>query len=234
MCFSFTIMSALLVSKEHYRPLNRWDNARLQPGPVHSVGDSITGIRLKHSHPDLPLRWEKAYSGKNSTLMGDNNTDGDHHGFFNDGYGQPYVKDSNWAAHREFKTPLGWVQHDLRPADKSHEPLLSSTPNAKWDLRVADTYSIYRPGFEFLPLPGGYTPVPGELPRGGLAPEITAVTSPENDQIETPEHLGELSSTVDFQGGSSENTPRLFGRILPRPGRRFFKEAAFRLGPKKR
>lgn len=203
-------------------------------GPVHSVGDSITGIRLKHSYPDLPLRWEKAYSGKNSDLMGDNNTDGFKEGHFSGGYGDPYVKTSNWPVFREFKTGVGWVQHDLRPPDKLHEPLLSSTPNAKWDLRVANTYNIYRPGFHFLPLPYGYVPSPGEIPRGGMVPEVTAVVSPENDVIETPEHLGMLSSSSDFQGGSSETMNRLFGRILPRPGRRYFDQPNTGLGPKKR
>lgn len=214
-------MAVLLLSKDAYRPLNRWDYDRIQPGNVHSVGDAITGIRLKHSFPDLPIRWSKKFSGKkNGCLMGDNNTDGYKMGYFNDGMGDPYVKDSNWPSYREFRTPHGWVQQDLRPEDRTEEPILQSTPNAKWDTRVAEVYRVNRPGFEFLPLPGGYHPSPGEVPRGGLVPEITDVVTRQNDTLETPQHLANLSSNVETYEGSQVH--RMYGRILPRPSRPMF------------
>lgn len=218
-------MSAPLVSKEAYRPLNRWDHDRIQPGNVHSVGDSITGIRLKHSFPDLPIRWDPTYSGVvNGELMGDNNCDGyPGLGHFNEGMGEPRVFDSNWPSYREFRTAHGWVYQDLRPEDRYDEPLLQSTPNAKWDNRVAETYRIRRSGFDFLPLPGGYHPSPGQTPRGGLVPEITDVVTRENDVIETPQHLAALSSNITTYEGS--NMHRLYGRILPRPSRPMFDQA---------
>jgi hypothetical protein len=211
-------MAELLLSNAGYRPLNRWDHHRIQPGPVHSVGDAITGIRLKHSHPDLPLRWDKDYSGEHATLMGDNNTDGNHSGFFNDGLGQPYVKTGHWPVYREFRTPLGYINQDLRPPDKTFEPLLSSTPNLKWDRRVAETYKIYRPGFDFLPLPGGFAPERGQIPRGGSVPSVTNVIVPENEVVNTPNHLA-LLNRGDQTAAFRQN--RLLGQLLPVAGRKY-------------
>ena len=227
-CFSVeNIMAALLISDAKYRPLNRWDHDRIQPGNVHSVGDTITGIKLKHSQPDLPIRYEKKFSGKNAGLMGDNNTDGGHTGYFNHGYGSPYTKDSNWPSWRQFDTPLGWIHEDLRPPDKSYQPLLSSTPNAKWDQRVAETYKIYRPGFDFLPLPHGYQPSPGDLPRGGNTPTVTDVVVPECDVVN---YTNQMSLVTD---GIEQSVNRLAGSFLPRPGRRYFPQANTKYGKKR-
>jgi len=219
-------MAGLVISDAAYRPINRWDHHRIQPGPVHSVGDAITGVKFKHSHPDLPIRWDPEFKGAKSTLMGDNNSDGNHEGYFNDGMGDPMVKDSNWPSYRDFKVAVGWVQQDLRPPDKTGQPLLQSTPNSKWDLKVANTYNVLRPGFHFLPLPGGYGPSVGDLPRGGNVPAVTNVISPDHDVINFKNQLALL-------GAEQMNAlNEMVGTILPQPGRRFFARRNVR-GPNK-
>ena len=41
--------------------LNTWNNKYIAPGPVSSVGDVLLGVRLKHSAPNLPLRWDPKF-----------------------------------------------------------------------------------------------------------------------------------------------------------------------------
>jgi hypothetical protein len=169
-------MAALLVSKDMYRELNRWEYDHISPGPVHSVGDVQAGVRLAQSAPDLPMRYDKMFSGKNADRMGNNNADGGHRGYFNKGYGDPITVDSAWNGRRDFKTALGWIHQDLRPEQgKNAVAMLQSTPNATWDNRVGEVYNVLRPSYSFLPVPGGYHPLPGQLPRGGNVPEIVAI-----------------------------------------------------------
>jgi hypothetical protein len=71
-------MAALSLSSDAIRPMNRWNYDRIQPGAVGSVGDVNMQVRLKHSYPNLPLRFDKQFSGKNEVYLGSNVTDGNH------------------------------------------------------------------------------------------------------------------------------------------------------------
>jgi len=164
-------MAAVGLSLEARRPLNRWANEWIQPGPVASVGDANAQVRFKHSAPDLPLRYPTFAHGEESYL-GSNVTDGSHRSF-QAAWGPPRAIDTNWGGHRDFKVARGWRMQDLRAPDKRVEPFLGSTQNYMWQNKLATAFEARRTGSMFLPLPGGYNPAPGETPRGGLQPRVT-------------------------------------------------------------
>lgn len=56
--------------------INRWNNSFIQPGSVGSVGDVHVTPRLKHSCPELPIRWSRTYSGEGALQAGSNVQDG--------------------------------------------------------------------------------------------------------------------------------------------------------------
>lgn len=56
--------------------INRWNNSFIQPGSVGSVGDVHVTPRLKHSAPELPIRWSRTYSGEGALQAGSNVQDG--------------------------------------------------------------------------------------------------------------------------------------------------------------
>lgn len=151
------------------RPLHAFDNDSIRPGPVGSVGDVLGTIRLKHSTPDLPIRKDTL-----SLTVGSNVEDGEFKSYTSKG-GQARVNDSNWQSGRQFKTSHGWVIEDLRAEDRLHEPLMGSGPQYSWRNKIATNYNAMRTGEQFLPLPGGYNPSPGEISRGAIVPEITSL-----------------------------------------------------------
>lgn len=88
-------MAALSLSIDVIKPLNRWDHSRIQPGSVGSVGDVNLTPRFKHSMPDLPLRFDPYFRGKNSTFLGSNVQNGTQRSY--DSGGLPAMTiDSNW------------------------------------------------------------------------------------------------------------------------------------------
>lgn len=58
----------------------------------------------------------------------------------------------------------------MRASDKLTEPLLGSTGQYTFQNQVATTYRARSTGMNFLPLPHGYIPSPGEITRGGAYP----------------------------------------------------------------
>lgn len=159
------------LSIDEYRPLNRWDCSYIQPGNVGSVGEANVQVRLKHSAPDLPLRYDPLFSHKNEVANGSNVNDGSITSYTSDG-GPARVVDSNWGGRRHFKVRHGWIIQDLRAPDKIHQPETGEEGQYDWNNRIATAYDSYRTGNMFLPLPGPYRPQPGELTRGARAPTI--------------------------------------------------------------
>lgn len=100
-------MAALSLSIDAIRPLNRWDYSSIRPGPVGSVGDVLVTPRFKHSAPNLPLRFDPYFRGKNSVFLGSNVTDGSHANY-DSGGGPSRTIDSNWGGRRNFKVSHGW------------------------------------------------------------------------------------------------------------------------------
>lgn len=167
-------MAALSLSIDAMRPLNRWDHSRIQPGAVGPVGDVNLQQRLKHSAPDLPLRFQKEFAGKNQVFLGSNVSDGQHVGY-DSGGGPARTIDSNWGGRRRFKTRHGYIMQDLRAPDNMVEPFVGSTPSYSWRNKIAKTFEAKRTGFNFLPLPNGYGPSELQTLRGGSFPRTTDV-----------------------------------------------------------
>jgi len=167
-------MAALSLSLDGIRPLNRWDHSSIRPGAVGSVGDVNLTPRLKHSHPDMPLRFEKCFAGKNEVFLGSNVTDGTHKGY-DSGGGPARTIDSNWGGRRRFKTRHGYIFQDIRAPDDFVVPVEGTTPSYSYRNKVATTYEAKRTGDLFLPLPKGYDLREGQIPRGGAAPRITDI-----------------------------------------------------------
>jgi hypothetical protein len=162
------------LSIDAIRPMNKWHHDWIQPGIVGSVGDVNCQVRLKHSSPDMPIRWDPEFSGVKETFLGSVVQDGDANSFGGGGSG-PRVNDSNWQSGRSFKTRRGWRVEDIRAPDNMVEPFVSSLGDYTWRDKIATVYEARRTGNQFLPLPGQYQLSPGEMARGGSAVRVTDV-----------------------------------------------------------
>lgn len=147
------------------RPHNRWDYDSIRPGSVGSVGDVVMQVKLKHSAPDLPLRWDGWTYGKNESFLGSNVQDGDSSGFTSGGRNAT-VLDTNWGYSDGFKTQRGWKFQDLREPDKLVVPQDVATPQYSWKNKQAVNYEAKRTGNKFMPLPGAFELSVGGVPRG--------------------------------------------------------------------
>lgn len=149
---------------DHVRPLNRWSNDYISPGVQGSVGDTLLGVRLRQSAPDMPMRWAKNFSGANEVFLGSNISDGQSVGY-DSGGGPARLYDSSWGSGRQFRTSVGWRVEDITAPDKNVEPFMSSLGDYTWRNKVATVYEALRTGENFLPVPGPFRPGDGEIPR---------------------------------------------------------------------
>lgn len=151
----------------------------ISPGVVGSVGDVISGVRLKQSNPDMPMRYEKEFSGREAAITGSNVQDGFSYSYSSGG-GPPRTLEFSLASrgypNRGFKTVHGWRYQDLRAPDTTLEPVMGSTGRYDWYNKIATVYEAKRTGDLFLPLPGPYGPT--NMTRGSQVPRITDVISP--------------------------------------------------------
>lgn len=159
--------------------VGRYNKGRLmsdyaQPGAVGSVGDVLVAVRLHQSTPDMPMRYDPAFSPGHDEFLGSNVQDGQQTSW-DTGFGGARVVESSFNYYDGFRTNNGTRIEDLRPADMMVEPFVSSLGDYTWRNRVAETYRAMTTGSQFLPLPGGYAPSPGELSRGGNVPQVMAV-----------------------------------------------------------
>jgi len=192
-------MAYLSLSIDAIKPLNRWDYARIQPGPVGSVGDVNCQPRLKHSAPDLPLRYDPNFSHQNEVFLGSNVSDGQYTGY--DGGGGPAnTVDSNWV-NKKFKTNHGWIYQDMRAPDTLHEPENTGIPQYSWHNKLATAYDAFRTGNAFMPVTGAYAQSPGEVTRGGDIPRIVGVEQREKGTDLTSENIFRTSQARDESGG---------------------------------
>lgn len=157
-----------------YRTRNRHMNDHIQPGSTGSVGDVLGAVRLHQSTPDMAMRWDKVFSPENLPERGSNVQDG-HQASWQGGYGEARVVERAFPGGRGFKTNRGYVIEDITAADMMVEPFVSSLGDYTWRNKIATTYQALRTGKQFLPLPGGYQPHPGEIARGGNAPQVRAI-----------------------------------------------------------
>ncbi len=177
------------VSIEHYKPLNRWmDYESIRPGVQGTVGDIQTQVRFRNSNAEMPIRWDRAFSGKNQLRMGANIVDGDQKNYFGNGPARTF--------HGEFLnkdriTPNGWSVKEVIPPARDIMPALNAVPGYSWRSKVAQTYNAVVPGTKFLPLPGEFALPPGELPRGP-----TLQSTPLSSNESTNDLLRNLTQTL--------------------------------------
>jgi hypothetical protein len=177
----------------------------ISPGPVGSVGDVLGQVRYKHSAPDMPLRFDPHFRGKNEVFLGSNVQDGQHVGYASGG-AQARLVDSNWGGRRGFRTSRGWHFQDIRAPDNLVEPYIGTTLDYSWRDKIATVYDAKRTGSNFLPLPMGYQISPGEEPRGGSTPRVT-------DIVPGDLQPGALGQSVVVQG--MERVQQSYGYPVP-------------------
>lgn len=170
-------MSAPLVANLQY-PLNKWDKSSIRPGPVGSVGDVLTSVRIKQSSPDMPFAYQKTFSPVNDVYRGSNVQDGQWYSFSDGGY-NAQVKKRKLNKNGSFKSDVGWIHQDIVPTDRNTEPMLLDQPQQGFKTQVAEI--LQRQGDMFPSLPGGYGPQPGTTLRGNQTPRMV------NDVVMTQE-----------------------------------------------
>lgn len=137
--------------------------------PVGSVGDPLSSVRLKQSNPDMKMRWDKEFSGKNAPRHGSNIQDGYTYSFTSGG-GPGRIHEYGYYGNSSFRTDHGWVYQDLRAPDVTHEVVMGSTGRYTYHNKIATLYEAKRTGKMFLPLPGEYAPT--KLTRGNQVPRV--------------------------------------------------------------
>lgn len=146
-------------------PLNRWDKGRIAPGPVGSIGDALTSVRIKQSTPDMPIAYDKLFSAKNDSNRGSNVQDGSWASFADGGYGAEV-----YARKRQKKTNVGTFMQQMSGNDRSFNAVVAPQPQV--GTRTQAEAILFRQGDKFQILPGGYAPEPGQLLRGGQVPRV--------------------------------------------------------------
>jgi hypothetical protein len=184
--------------------VGRYNKGRLmsdfmQPGAVGSVGDVLVSVRLHQSTPDMPMRWDPDFYPGKDDFLGSNVQDGQQTSW-DTGFGGARVVDSKFNFYDGFRTSNGTTVQDLRPADMMVEPFVSSLGDYTWRNKVAETYHARTTGNNFLPLPGGYAPSPGEVGRGGNVPQVMAVAGG-NGMVIPEAVVGAYGSLMDRTRG---------------------------------
>ena len=164
------------------RPLPAQAYEIVRPGMVGSVGDVLGQIRVKQSSPDMPFAWDPIFSGVDEPFRGSNVQNGTIGSWTSDGMSARTI-DRPWTGRKSFKTAVGWVHQDISAPDKMVTPVFQSQPSYSWVNRQAQVKKALVSGENFLPLPGGYQPTPGQIPRGGAIPRITDVSVEDTDPI---------------------------------------------------
>lgn len=148
--------------------MNPWDKASIRPGPVGSVGDVLTSVRIKQSMPEMPFAYDKTFGPSSDMLRGSNVQDGRWESYFDGGYGA-VTKKQRWSNnYTGFKTATGWIAQNIIPEQRATDPKVSSQPRQGFETQSAAI--LNRQGDMFGELPGGYKAPAGVLPRGGMLP----------------------------------------------------------------
>ena len=175
------LLIKMMLSATFKAPLNKWDKGSIRPGPVGSVGDALTSVRIKQSSPDMPFAYDKTFNPDNDVLRGSNVQDGQWFSFSDHGYGAQ-VKRKKLNKNGSFKHSIGWMEQNIVPEARSTEPKVLDQPLQGWNTQVGEI--LQRQGDMFSDLPGGYGPT--SMTRGGAFPSIqTSLKTkiPETKQI---------------------------------------------------
>jgi hypothetical protein len=156
------------------KPLDRWNFARIHPGPVGSVGDANVTPMLNSTFPG-DFEFDSKWGGDNEPKFGSNVSDGMKLSYTSRG-GPGRTFDNFFGGQRDFKTERGWQWTNLRPEDRADEAVVGETPQISWRMNVADIKNSRRTGnlFNFPKGQGGFVNAPTGTPRGGLVPSVVA------------------------------------------------------------
>lgn len=172
-----------MLSINAIKPLNRWDYDSIRPGIVGSVGETSLQVKLKHSNPDMPLRFSKTFSKDKLKYLGSNVQNGDSRSFTSHGK-QAKTYDGYYNLEgRRFKTKRGFKITDIRPEDRTVEPIMASLYDYSWKNKMAKTILAKTTGSRFTPLPGPYQLQPGAVPRGAQVPSVVEAENPIADIV---------------------------------------------------
>lgn len=142
---------------------------RISPGVVGSVGDVLTGVRLRQSEPHMAVRYEN--NPFEQMVLGSN---------VQDGYSQSFSTGGGPA--RAFDPvpgnlrAIGWIKQDLSVPYRYTEPRMGSLGRYSMYNRTANIYEQRRTGALFQPLPGEYVPL--SMPRGSQMPRVIETIGP--------------------------------------------------------
>lgn len=177
---------------------NHWT---ISPGPVGSVGDANMQVRLKHNMPDAPLRFDKAFSGKNLKHVGSNIQDGSYGG------GSSRTVQRKIGNRYGNKTDVGWRKEDVIPPDTTRQPISNPLGPYTWNNQRAQVFRAKISGQAFLPAPMGYDKSQANgILRGNQVPRV--VLTEASLSAPTPESLNYIAAANNLarQGGIVEPT----------------------------
>jgi hypothetical protein len=161
------LIKMIETSRQKY-PMNPWDKSSIRPGPVGSVGDVLTSVRIKQSMPEMPFAYDKTFGPSSDVLRGSNVQDGRWESYYDGGYGA-VVKKQRWSNnYTGFKTATGWIAQNIIPEQRTTDPKVGSQPRQGFETQAAAI--LNNSGDMFGELPGGYKAPAGVLPRGGMLP----------------------------------------------------------------
>jgi hypothetical protein len=162
-----------MLSLSARRPLNQWQNNSIHPGPVGSVGDANVNVTFKSSLPG-DYREAPYTKGKKEVRFGSNVQDGQKNSWDTNGQGARLIDGFFGGERDSITTQRGWMFQNLKSEDMLSEPVMGSLPRYGWRNQVATINNAARTGEKFASLPGGYSPKPSDVPRGGNKPGIVA------------------------------------------------------------
>lgn len=141
----------------------------IRPGVVGSVGDVLSGVRVKQSAPDFPVMIVGGGS-----IWGSNVSDGDVKAWSHQGVGGGVVVGEN----KKMSWNNNYTWQDIRKPDVLHEPVVAGIPQYSWDNKIAQVYNAKRTGNMFLPVPGNFELGVDEVSRGSQTPRLVAIDAP--------------------------------------------------------
>lgn len=134
---------------------------------VGPIGDVHQIVKLKHSCPEMPLRFSSTFA---TARVGQNVQDGDSPSFNTGAYGAKTIV-SAFDRPSNVTTSGGFTYENIIPEDREVIADTIALPSYSWENSIAQVYKARVTGNAFLPLPGGFKPE-GGVPRGGAVPQI--------------------------------------------------------------
>lgn len=139
-------------------------------GDVGPIGDVHQIVRLKQSCPELPMRYNKTFS---TGRVGQNVQDGDSPSYNTGAYGAKTIM-SAFDRPSNVTTSGGFTFQNIIPEDREVMADTIALPSYNWENLKAQVYKAQVTGNAFLPLPGGFKPEAGAVPRGGALPTVSS------------------------------------------------------------